>query len=250
MFGVAAETNAGSGRSSRMAEALSKPLASNRHFAIFAAICVGFVIVGISAQSQSHGASLDAAHQGILPLYLSTMVAEWLLLLFVWRGVRAAGNDPRTLIGRWASPKAVVLEVALGLIFGIALLYIDAGITSLFPNSTAASVDTLLPRGALEIALWIGVSITAGITEEIVYRGYLAGQLAARLRSVTAAIVAQALWFGTMHAYEGVRSVTSICVLALAFGVMAVWRRQLRTNIAAHALVDIVAGIAPNLIRV
>jgi hypothetical protein len=51
-----------------------------------------------------------------------------------------------------------------------------------------------------------------------------------------------------MHAYEGIQSVVSICAIGIAFGIVAMWRKQLRTNIVGHSLVDIVAGLFPHLI--
>ena len=105
----------------------------------------------------------------------------------------------------------------------------------------------MLPQGPLEIALWVGVSITAGVVEELVFRGYLMRQLASRLRSLPLAVVAQGLWFATMHAYEGLQSVLSICAIGIVFGIVALWRNQLRTNMIAHTCFDLVEGIAPGL---
>jgi membrane protease YdiL (CAAX protease family) len=116
-------------------------------------------------------------------------------------------------------------------------------------HGNAKSIDQLLPQGPLEISLWLGVSITAGVVEEIVFRGYLTNQLAARFHNVPAAIVAQGLWFGGMHAYEGLQSVVSICAIGITFGIVAMWRKQLRTNIVGHSLVDIVAGLFPHLVN-
>ena len=82
------------------------------------------------------------------------------------------------------------------------------------------------------------------------FRGYLMRQLTSRLRSVPFAVVAQALWFATMHAYQGLHSVISIFFLGAALGLVALRRKQLRTNIVAHACIDLVEGIAPRLIRI
>jgi hypothetical protein len=35
----------------------------------------------------------------------------------------------------------------------------------------------------------------------------------------------------------------------MAFGIVAIWRKQLRTNIVGHSLVDIVAGLFPHLLN-
>jgi len=40
----------------------------------------------------------------------------------------------------------------------------------------AASIQSYLPQRALEIAVWISVSISAGFCEELVFRGYFQKQ--------------------------------------------------------------------------
>ncbi len=226
-----------------------KPIASNRHFAIFGTICVVFTLIGVNAQLHTQGPSLDPGHRGVVPLYLSTMIGEWFFLYFVWRGVRSYGGNIFSLTGRWGSPQAAAVDVAIGLVFGYVLLWFDALAQHLLGQGQAKSIDQLLPQGPLEIALWVAVSITAGITEELTYRGYLMRQLAARFHNMPLAVVVQGLWFAGMHAYEGLHAVVTICAIGLAFGVVAVWLKQLKTNMIAHAVVDLVAGIAPNLVR-
>jgi hypothetical protein len=47
------------------------------------------------------------------------------------------------------------------------------------------------------------VAITAGICEEIVYRGYLQRQLSAFTGSLPIAVCLQAAIFGAAHLYQG-----------------------------------------------
>jgi membrane protease YdiL (CAAX protease family) len=226
-----------------------KPLASNRHLAIFGAICVAILAAGVSAQLRGSGASLDPGHRGVVSLYLSTMAAEWFLLYFTWRGVRAQGYDLFAFVGRWKSFSGAGIDLALGVVVAFVILLADSAVHHVIQHGNAKSIDQLLPQGPLEISLWLGVSITAGVVEEIVFRGYLTNQLAARFHNVPAAIVAQGLWFGGMHAYEGLQSVVSICAIGITFGIFAMWRKQLRTNIVGHSVVDIVAGLFPHVVN-
>jgi membrane protease YdiL (CAAX protease family) len=46
-------------------------------------------------------------------------------------------------------------------------------LVSLSGPQHVASVDTLLPLGLVESMLWVAVSISAGICEELTFRGYL-----------------------------------------------------------------------------
>jgi membrane protease YdiL (CAAX protease family) len=108
--------------------------------------------------------------------------------------------------------------------------------------SDTRNVTSMLPRTALEIFVWIFVSISAGICEEFVYRGYLQRQFAAMTRSGAAALVLQAIVFGVSHGYQGWKQVVTITVLGVLFGLLAQWRRSLVPGMAAHAWADIYGG--------
>jgi len=112
----------------------------------------------------------------------------------------------------------------------------------LLGSGSAKSVDSLLPKSLVEVFVWIATSITAGICEEIAFRGYLLRQFHALTGGVAWAVLAQALVFGIAHSYQGWRTVTVISVLGVLYGALAVWRRNLRANIVAHAWSDIWEG--------
>ena len=94
----------------------------------------------------------------------------------------------------------------------------------------------------------MGVSVSAGICEEIVYRGYLQRQFLALTRSSIVAVLAQAVIFGLGHAYQGAKQVVVITVLGLLYGLLAWWRKSLRPGILAHAWSDIFGGWIERLI--
>jgi membrane protease YdiL (CAAX protease family) len=116
------------------------------------------------------------------------------------------------------------------------------GVHWLLGPSSAKSVDSLLPKSLLEILIWIATSITAGICEEMAFRGYLQRQFNALSGNVALGVLAQGLVFGLFHSYQGWKNVVVISVLGVLYGAMAAWRRNLRVNIVAHALTDIWEG--------
>ena len=99
------------------------------------------------------------------------------------------------------------------------------------------------PHGAIEAALWLLLSASAGFCEEFVYRGYLQRQLIALTRNPAAGIALSALIFGFGHLYQGVRSVVVISVFGALFGLLAHFSRSLRPGMIAHAAQDIFAGL-------
>jgi len=100
---------------------------------------------------------------------------------------------------------------------------------------SAKTVDSLLPQSLLEVLIWIATSITAGVCEEMAFRGYLQRQLHALSGNMVAAVLGQGLVFGLFHSYQGWTNVIVISVLGVLFGILAAWRRNLRANMIARA---------------
>src|SRR5439155_27093116 len=85
---------------------------------------------------------------------------------------------------RWKSAAQGFVDLGLE----VALLVLStllAPILGGHQNAEAAnqSVRFLLPQSSMEMGLWILLSITAGICEEAIYRGYLQRQLGALTRN-------------------------------------------------------------------
>jgi hypothetical protein len=106
----------------------------------------------------------------------------------------------------------------------------------------------MMPRGALEILLWVLLSISAGFCEEFIFRGYLQKQFFAITGINGVAIAGQALVFGVAHGYQGIKGMTSIAIYGALFGILATMRKSLRPGMIQHSMQDSFAGIALNLI--
>lgn len=101
----------------------------------------------------------------------------------------------------------------------------------------------LVPRTGVERALWVAVSLAAGVGEEIAYRGALFGLLASLLGGWWPAALVSAAAFGLGHIVQGWR--TAVIVFAIAVGFQGlVWLTgSLYTAMAVHFLYDLVTGI-------
>ena len=107
------------------------------------------------------------------------------------KGRAADGIFIAALIGGdWTSARGVVVDFSLAL--GIWALWTLIQLTwdHLLGPSQAASIQSLLPQGAAERVLWIAVSASAGICEELTFRGYFQRQFAALARSRASVIAA------------------------------------------------------------
>ena len=135
--------------------------------------------------------------------------------------------------------------LALGLALALWGIWTIAGMawSRWLSHDHPASIQQLLPRGGLEALLWVTLSVSAGICEEFVFRGYLLRQFEALSGSRPIAVVAQAVLFGISHGYQGVAACAHIAAYGILFGWFAVWRGSLRPGMIAHAWTDIAAGL-------
>jgi membrane protease YdiL (CAAX protease family) len=78
------------------------------------------------------------------------------------------------------------------------------------------------------------LSVTAGICEETIFRGYLRRQLA-WTRSAPIGVLLSAALFDAGHVYQGARATVAIGLYGLMFAILAEARRNLRPGIMTHA---------------
>jgi uncharacterized protein len=223
-----------------------KPVAPAWHTALLAALFLGFAVSG--ALFQRHAQSTPGmmqAHPNVIPLYLSLIAMEWGLFLYVWKsGLDRTGTKVSEIIGgRWSSAKDVFVDFGLAAGLWAVWMLIEKGWDRLLGAGDAASIQTYLPQRAIEIMLWIGVSISAGICEEFVFRGYFQKQFEAYTHTKWIALILQSVLFGISHGYQGVRACAQIAVFGSLFGALALWRKSLRPGMMAHAWGDIFSGI-------
>jgi len=243
-----------------------RPIARPRHtvyllLAVFAFAAVGAVRAGQVAQAPPHSR---------VPQYLVLLLAEWGLFYYAAMGPRRAGvplseifdvrgwsfrpagsSDPSEAPAKVrVGPARLLGTLLLAGAFWIAAGLILAGVkraTDLLGGATAAEAQRtsrlLIPHGGVEAVLWVPLSISAGICEEFVFRGYLQRQLAALTKSPVAGLLLSALVFGVAHGYQGVSSVVVITVFGVLFGILAHLSRSLVPGIIAHAWQDLASGL-------
>jgi CAAX protease family protein len=215
------------------------------HTAVLGGILAGTYFVGAWLQSRAGaGPGIAAEHRGVLGVYVTAMTLDWALFFYVWRFTSRSGTRLRDLVGgRWASAKDVALDLAIAVPFWVVWTLTARLVHRLLGPSSAKSVDVLLPRTFLEVAVWILVCVTAGFCEEVIFRGYLQKQLRALTGSAAAAVLLQAAAFGIGHGYQGAKNMAVIAVLGLLYGLLALWRGSTRPGMLAHAWSDVYGGL-------
>jgi hypothetical protein len=207
------------------------------------------LLLGISVLNAftHHLASQSRSH---LAMYAVTLAWEWILLALVHWGLLMRGTPLRQLLGlrrRGAAELWTDIAIALGFWFASLIVLGAAGIllrlAHLHPEDIRGVVSQLAPASAGELAFWIALSISAGICEELIFRGYLQQQFTALTRRISLGIAISAVFFGLAHGYEGKSGILLIVLYGAFFGILAHLRHSLRAGIFAHAWHDSVSGI-------
>ncbi|MBT8484216.1 MAG: CPBP family intramembrane metalloprotease [Phycisphaerales bacterium] len=104
-----------------------------------------------------------------------------------------------------------------------------------------------MPETPRELGHFTYVAVTAGITEEIIARGFLISYVGwytgSTMAGIAAAVAIPALVFAVAHRYQGRALMLRILVLALFFGAIFVVTGSLLIPIVLHALVDLAGGV-------
>ncbi len=213
-----------------------------------------FVLLGASLGG-SRGVHPVTGHSK-LPQYLWTMTWEWVLTGFVYLGVRKRMKLRGLIGGRWAKPEDLLLDLMIASGFWLLAIAVLGGGAKLLHLDEAGKFESmreqigfLIPATRLELLVWFCVSATAGICEEIIFRGYLQRQFAAFTRSMLAGVLLAAMVFGAAHGYEGGPRMLLIGIYGLMFGLLAWWRNSLRPGMIAHAWHDAISGAVLHMMR-
>ena len=233
--------------------ALDQP-ASDRYRQIASPIHTIVVLAAMGGWAIWHKSFADqlstAANPNRLRFYIVTLFYEWLLFVLVVAGVRRSGASVFIVLGdHWHSVREVLRDIGIAAEFWIvaaALLWIFGWLLRIAGLGRNVS---MLPHGGIELTSWIALSVTAGICEVTIFRGYLQRQFMALTKNAPAGILLSAATFGAAHAYQGFRMVILIGMYGTMFGILAYWRGSIRPGMIAHAWQDSLNGVLAGVTR-
>jgi len=209
-------------------------------------VLAGTLYVGVFAALRQvglpHGELREISQPELFALH-----ALFLLALGVWLLLGFAGSLPagRSLAGEAARQLGLVTarplrEVGLG--FGLGLLAWPAlliGLVLVAAALFALGAQNVLPSKPPELIVWIadlpvglkvGVALSAGVVEEIFFRGFLQPRTG---------IAVSTLLFVLAHlSYDEPFMLVGITLLSLFFAALVHWRQNVWPAIAAHFLFD------------
>jgi len=141
-------------------------------------------------------------------------------------------------------------QLAAGLGFGAVLVavvlmqqqrVIAAGVTARELAKQIGGLEALVPRTAREQRWFRIVAVNAGVTEELIARGFLLWYLEPLVGMVWGPLIAVAAFAGA-HAYQGPRQMPALLVASAAFVALYLVTESLLLPILFHAILDLVQG--------
>lgn len=181
--------------------------------------------------------------------YTRGMLAQWLMLIPLLFIVAGLGWSP-SLIGLqaptnlklllWGFVSLLLVLAVYAQVFYIRRIARTAEGRNQLRHSMSGPLH-MLPRTPKERGLWILLSLTAGICEEILYRGFLPAYLVHIFPGVPfiLALLIAAVLFGLGHIYQKAAGVLGTGIIGLIFGFLYFFTDSLFLPIVVHALFDL-----------
>ncbi len=180
-------------------------------------------------------------------LYLHTMAGHWTLFIaamLIWHFQDRTWSN---LGFGSASGTGFLVGVGLTAMAIVLLLVQWRQVAAADQNELAqirgrlGSMEVILPRNGNELGRFYGLSLTAGIVEETLWRGYLIWYLS-QFMPLWAAALISTIGFGLGHAYQGSKNLPKIMLLGAVFTGLFILTGSLWLPIFLHAAVDILQG--------
>jgi membrane protease YdiL (CAAX protease family) len=132
--------------------------------------------------------------------------------------------------------------VIIGMLIGATVKFLRAGTdkTRKWAEKNPL-VFGLLPANRREFIYFVCLSITAGLTEELLYRGFLIYAFGAYVNIPVAAVLSSA-FFGLGHGYQGISGMMKTTLLGLVMALLYLGSGTLLLPMVLHACLDIQGG--------
>ena len=182
------------------------------------------------------GLPLDAEREGV---YVSSAVSVWILAALAMLAARHSGFSRADLRIVPISTALLLGSAGLTTLAGLAVMALGRALR--VPES--ALVDFLIPHTTSEKIAFAGLSLSAGIAEELVFRSFLIMALFHASGSMAGAVSISVAAFAITHAYQGVAGVMRVALLGLILTAPFILTGSVYPSMIAHATLDLLAGL-------
>lgn len=205
-------------------------------------------ILDVLGDPQALNSLIQANYPVITILYAVILIPVYGIYLVI-----ARKNDPRMLL----SEPIRIMDLLPGLAMTVGALGLTSLYFALLDHLSQSSVfianqleayealsGSFSPQGGVGFLI-IGISVMAPITEELLFRGIVQGELRKAMPE-TAAIIIQAILFAAYHIQPVQASYALIPGILL--GVAYAWSRSIWVPIAMHMLFNALGSLLPILV--
>jgi len=180
-------------------------------------------------------------------LYRETQILEWGFLAVLLAVFFGLSRDMSTL--GFVSAGGTGFWICAGLIAvgSVALILSTKSSRQLSQSerdkqrASLGDLGHFLPQNDEDLASFYRVSVTAGIVEEIVFRGFVLWYLTFFM-PIWPAVLVSSVAFGLVHGYQGLGGIMRTGLVGLAFGALFVFSGSIWLPIIGHILVDVLQG--------
>jgi membrane protease YdiL (CAAX protease family) len=130
------------------------------------------------------------------------------------------------------------LIAAAAIVFLLSLIIVPL-LAKLGKNVLAGDIEALLPRTKNEKLWFIFVALSAGICEELVFRGYGLRLFESVGFTGFPLLIVTAIVFGLVHIYQGILGVLLTAAMGALFTVIYIQTGSLWWSILAHIFIDL-----------
>lgn len=199
-----------------------------------------------------------------LKFYMNTIIGLWIPTVFIFLLVAftdlSIGNIGLSVpsintqpLGPWVTYTvfAVVAVYTIGILYYSIGYHFSGNIRSKLTQAKQkqwenVSFSELLPVTNREKKVWNYVSLTAGVTEEIIYRGFLIFALSFLFSdlSIWLVILLASILFGLAHTYQGfMTGVVRTTIFGIVFSILYIGLGSILPLIVLHFLIDYLAKL-------
>ena len=202
-------------------------------------------------QSQKLSGSIQFNKESRKSLYLSNslmLAIAGSVILIVWTAKQRAFKFLGFTLPSTEHQNLVFLLVFIFLAgYTIDLYFCARKIRQSKKEETWFEKSSFLPESFKELPAYIVLCLSAGIFEEIIYRGFMVTYFLPLFSSQAdipwVAIIAPSILFSLAHKYQGWDAVVKIFIFSLLLGSIFILSKSIYPTMALHFLIDLIGGI-------